>query len=76
MIHIAHTPLSRRTFLRAAGATLALPFLDAMRPAFGKDSTAAPRRMISICTNLGVLDRHFYPELRGAITRSRRISKR
>ena len=44
--------LSRRIFLRAAGATLALPFLDAMRPAFGKEAEA-PRRMISICTNLG-----------------------
>ena len=52
--------LSRRTFLRAAGATMALPFLDAMRPAFGKEAEA-PRRMISICTNLGVLERHFFP---------------
>ena len=57
--------LSRRTFLRAAGATLALPFLDAMRPAFGQSAAAAPRRMISICTNLGVLDRHFYPATAG-----------
>ena len=46
MTYIARTPLSRRTFLRATGAALALPFLDAMRPAFGKDSPAAPRRMI------------------------------
>ena len=61
MTHIATAPLSRRTFLRAAGATLALPFLDAMRPVFGQAAVAAPRRMISICTNLGVLERHFYP---------------
>ena len=44
MTHIASTPLSRRTFLRAAGATLALPFLDAMRPVFGQTAVAAPRR--------------------------------
>ena len=56
--------LSRRTFLGAAGATLALPFLDAMRPAFGKEAEA-PRRMISICTNLGVLERHFVPSEAG-----------
>ena len=60
MTHIATPTLSRRTFLRASGAALALPFLDAMRPVFGK-SAEAPRRMISICTNLGVLERHFFP---------------
>ena len=65
MTHIATSALSRRTFLRAAGATLALPFLDAMRPVFGQTAAAAPRRMISICTNLGVLDRHFYPATAG-----------
>jgi len=52
--------LSRRTFLRSAGTSLALPFLDAMCPAFGA-APEAPRRMISICTNLGVLERHFFP---------------
>ena len=60
MPHIALPAMNRRTFLRAAGAALALPLLDAMRPAFGQ-SAEAPRRMISICTNLGVLDRHFFP---------------
>ncbi len=57
--------LSRRTFLRAAGATLALPFLDAMRPAFDKPADAAPRRLIAICTNLGLLERHFFPAENG-----------
>ena len=61
MTHIAHPPLSRRTFLRTTGAALALPFLDAMRPAFGKENTTAPRRLFAICTNLGVLERHFFP---------------
>jgi Protein of unknown function (DUF1552) len=66
MFHIASPALSRRTFLRAAGATLSLPFLDAMRPVFGNSAAApAPRRMISICTNLGVLEKHFYPATAG-----------
>ncbi len=61
MTHIARSRLSRRTFLRAAGATLALPLLDAMRPAFGKTPDAVPRRLIAVCTNLGLLERHFFP---------------
>ena len=69
MIHIASRPLARRTFLRGVGATLALPFLDAMRPVFGaaasSNPSVPPRRMLAICTNLGVLDRHFYPTTTG-----------
>src|SRR5437667_9112785 len=34
--------LPRRTLLRGMGATLALPFLDAMVPAFSRLSAAAP----------------------------------
>lgn len=36
--------LSRRTFLRGAGASIALPFLDAMRPARASAATEQPRR--------------------------------
>ena len=39
---------------------MALPFLEA----FGKEP-AAPRRILAICTNLGVLERHFFPEQAG-----------
>ena len=60
MTHIRKPSLSRRLFLRASGAALALPFLDAMRPAFGA-TVEPPRRLLAICTNLGVLERHFYP---------------
>ena len=35
--------LDRRTFLRAAGATLALPMLDSMNPAFAATGKAVPR---------------------------------
>ena len=35
--------LDRRTFLRGIGATLALPLLDAMSPAFAAPRKAVPR---------------------------------
>jgi len=57
-------PLSRRTLLRGSGAALALPLLDAMRPAFGKPS-APPRRLVAICTNLGVYEQNFLPAAAG-----------
>jgi hypothetical protein len=40
---IAKKRLPRRSFLRGAGATLALPLLDAMVPAFGQAPATAPR---------------------------------
>jgi hypothetical protein len=58
--------LDRRQFLRGAGVALALPFLDAMRPAFGAEaSSAPPRRMIAIQTNMGILPQYFFPEKAG-----------
>jgi hypothetical protein len=50
------THLSRRTVLRGIGVALALPLLDAMRPAFVKEpaGAAAPRRFVGICTTLGI----------------------
>ncbi|MCO6457392.1 MAG: DUF1552 domain-containing protein [Pirellulaceae bacterium] len=63
---IRRFPLSRRTFLRGAGVTLALPLLDAMRPAFGADSNSPPpRRLVAIETNMGILPQYFFPEDRG-----------
>lgn len=54
------SPLPRRSFLRGAGVTLGLPLLECMTPAFG--STApAPRRMIVVANNLGVLPKFFFP---------------
>jgi hypothetical protein len=63
-------PLTRRTLLRAAGVAMALPFLDAMRPAFaaaGASSAAAarPRRMVCIQTNMGILPQFFFPDKAG-----------
>jgi hypothetical protein len=60
--------LSRRTFLRGVGVTLALPYLDAMRPAFAARaaSPTPPRRMVCIQTNLGILPQYFFPNKPGA----------
>ena len=43
--------LPRRTFIRGMGATLALPFLDAMSPALTALSKAAPRFAAIYCGN-------------------------
>ncbi len=63
----AARPLHRRTFLRGAGVSLALPFLDAMRTAFGAAAaaTAPPRRMLCIQTNMGILPQYFFPAKAG-----------
>jgi hypothetical protein len=53
-------PLSRRTLLRGAGVTLGLPLLDCMTPAFASPPPA-PRRMIVVANNLGVLPKFFFP---------------
>ena len=54
--------LSRRTVLRGAGVAMGLPMLDAMRPAFAKESAAVvPRRMIAINIDLGFITEDFFP---------------
>jgi uncharacterized protein (DUF1501 family) len=59
--------LNRRTFLRAAGATLALPFLEALAPrrAFSGEPQEAPRRMVCIMTNTGLIPDNFFPKHTG-----------
>jgi hypothetical protein len=59
--HIAGRPMPRRSFLRAAGVTLALPMLDCMTPLFAQ-SAPSPRRMLIISNNLGVLPKYFFPQ--------------
>ncbi len=51
--------ISRRSFLRASGAVVALPFLEAMSP------EETPRRLVAVCTNLGMMPRFFFPEKAG-----------
>ena len=66
---IHSTTLSRRTFLRGAGVTLALPLLEAMTPfrarAAANAAAAAPRRMICINTSLGLHTPNLFPAQAG-----------
>lgn len=57
------TPWSRRALLKGAGITLALPFLDVMRPVLAQTKPATKqRRMLAICNNLGLLSDYFFPK--------------
>src|SRR5438477_4888721 len=63
-------PLSRRTFLRGAGVALALPWLEAMRPArvlcaAGAAEPAAPVRLAVLFMPNGVHPGHWTPEGEG-----------
>ena len=55
-------PLSRRTFLRAAGVSVALPWLEAT--AFAR-AAKPPKRMVCICTPLSLHPQAFFPEKPG-----------
>jgi Protein of unknown function (DUF1552) len=59
--------LSRRTFLRSSGISLSLPFLDAMlgRRALAAEA-AAPKRLVTICSSLGIYGPDFFPTESGA----------
>ncbi len=58
---------SRRRFLRAAGVSLALPWLDAFHPARARGAAAndPPRRMICICAPLSFYPGSFIPKETG-----------
>lgn len=59
-------PFTRRHFLRAAGVTLALPVLEYFQPRGHAATRATPiRRMVCICTPLGVQPPYFFPEQSG-----------
>ena len=59
--------LSRRSFLRSAGAVLTLPFLEALAPrkAHSAEPSAPPRRMVCIMTNTGLIPENFFPKMTG-----------
>lgn len=62
-MNIAPSPLSRRAFLRGAGISLALPFLDAMWPQRMSAATATPpKRMVAVCTSLGIYGPALFPK--------------
>jgi hypothetical protein len=58
--------LNRRNFLRTAGVSLALPWLDAMAPLRALGAAAPPpRRMVCICTPLGLHPPYLFPDKAG-----------
>ena len=67
--HLSLAPhLSRRSFLRAAGVTLMLPWLEAMTPVFARGADAkprAPRRFVGESFALGLHGPHLYPAQAG-----------
>jgi hypothetical protein len=66
MCYIAtKTSLNRRAFLKGTSATVALPFLSAMAPAFAAGSTA-PKRFVAMSAGLGFHAPNFIPTEVGA----------
>lgn len=63
--------LSRRTFLRGAGAMLALPVLDAMAPSIARAQQQAPiRRFLAFYVPNGMHMAAFTPQTDGVLTAS------
>lgn len=66
-IHTTSSHFSRRSFLRGMGVSLALPALECMTPVFARQAESqAPRRMLVIVNNIGVLPKHFFPQSAGS----------
>lgn len=71
------SPLSRRHFLQAAGAAIALPLLDCMHPTFARGAAAetSARRLVAIHVPLGMMPQFFFPKTPAAGTSPDSISK-
>lgn len=57
-----HSKPDRRNFLRASGVSLALPWLEAFAQS---PASIVPRRMVCICTPLGLHPAYFFPSEKG-----------
>ena len=66
--------LPRRTFLRGIGASISLPFMDAMLPAFA-GTPAAPVRMLYVYAPTGMMPKDWYPTTTGTDFEFKRIMK-
>ena len=58
--------VDRRTFLRATGVAMALPMLELMYPAFARAAVESPKRMVNICSTLGLYSDSWFPKTTGA----------
>ena len=57
---------TRRGFLRAAGISLALPWLEALAPKHAEAAESGPRRrMVCLCAPLGLHAQNFFPQKTG-----------
>jgi Protein of unknown function (DUF1552) len=66
--------LPRRTFLRGMGASISIPFLDAMLPAFAS-APASPTRMLYVYAPTGMMPDDWYPKTTGTDFEFQRIMK-
>lgn len=60
-----HSPIPRRTFLKASGIAIALPLLESMGSPLGQE-VQPPKRMVLICNTLGLYPPSLYPKETGA----------
>lgn len=67
--------LSRRTMLKGAGTVVALPFLDAMLPAFGATIPKQPKRMLYVYAPTGILPQYWTPPTAGPNFEFQRVMK-
>src|SRR5450631_2410840 len=66
---VTRQAMSRRHFLKGVGVVVTLPFLSSMISPFARCAevtsplapNATPRRMFTICNNLGLLPTEFFP---------------
>jgi hypothetical protein len=74
---VTHTVLARRTFLRGMGAAVALPFLDAMCPAFASSRLPGktPVRMAFVYVPNGIMMNGWNPDYEGKLGELPRILK-
>ena len=59
-------PVNRRTFLRASGVAMGLPLLESMAPALTRAAAASPKRLVTICSTLGLFSSSWFPKTAGA----------
>ena len=57
--------MQRRTFLKSTGVSLSLPFLESMAPAWALAGGETPKRLVFICTALGLHPPNVFPETAG-----------
>ena len=61
-----NTPVDRRTLLKASGVALALPLLESMSPGLATEVRRSPKRMVFVCTTLGLHPASLWPKKAGA----------